>query len=422
MDPQPRQFLLAREIEDAERGPDHPAVERHAAVPQLQDVDRVLEIIGEIVEQDVADAAAEDDPQRGVKDQVVGMAAGHRRAGLLDQLQQVPIADENAGEVGEAVPAQVEGPMWSATGDRPRSGKAMNCELSAVCKDFPINVQRLIRWAAERQRSAEQSMPSELDRRYDDVLAEVIGPGGRLVIGHDEQGRAIVDNFPGHASRPCSGHSARSTPTNEAVVAGDERLTFADLDRISERLAHGLAGAGIGKGDRVGIAMRNCPAWIVAYMAIAKAGGGRDACSTAGGKRMRWSMRIELTEPKLIIADAPRAKRIAARCAGCDIVSLPVELPIEQAIADADPAPLSDAATARGRRRKTMPRSCSPPGSTGEAKGALSTHRAVTTATYTYATGLMVMLGLLTEEGRAPETRRAPCSACPCSTSPAKCR
>ncbi len=43
-------------------------------------------------------------------------------------------------------------------------------------------------------------------------------------------------------------------------------------------------------------------------------------------------------------------------------------------------------------------------GSTGEAKGALSTHRAVTTATYAYSTGLMTLLGLLTDEGRAPET------------------
>jgi acyl-CoA synthetase (AMP-forming)/AMP-acid ligase II len=41
-------------------------------------------------------------------------------------------------------------------------------------------------------------------------------------------------------------------------------------------------------------------------------------------------------------------------------------------------------------------------GSTGDAKGALSTHRAVTTGVYTYATGLIVLLGLLTEEGRAP--------------------
>jgi long-chain acyl-CoA synthetase len=41
-------------------------------------------------------------------------------------------------------------------------------------------------------------------------------------------------------------------------------------------------------------------------------------------------------------------------------------------------------------------------GSTGEAKGALSSHRSVTTGVYAYATGLMVLLGILTDEERAP--------------------
>ena len=44
-------------------------------------------------------------------------------------------------------------------------------------------------------------------------------------------------------------------------------------------------------------------------------------------------------------------------------------------------------------------------GSTGLAKGALSTHRAVTTGTYAYSIGLIVLLGILTEEDRAPATK-----------------
>ena len=75
------------------------------------------------------------------------------------------------------------------------------------------------------------------------------------------------------------------------MVAGDERLTFADLDRLSEQLAQALVARGIGKGDRVGIAMRNCPAWIVSYMAIAQGRRRRDPAQRLVGSRTRWSMR-----------------------------------------------------------------------------------------------------------------------------------
>jgi len=86
------------------------AVKRHPAIPQFQDFQRMPEIISEIVEQDVADPAAEDDPQCGVEHQVVGVAAAHWRTGLLQQLEQIPIADEDADEICQAVPTQIEAP------------------------------------------------------------------------------------------------------------------------------------------------------------------------------------------------------------------------------------------------------------------------------------------------------------------------
>src|SRR5206468_1672097 len=45
-------------------------------------------------------------------------------------------------------------------------------------------------------------------------------------------------------------------------------------------------------------------------------------------------------------------------------------------------------------------------GSTGEAKGALSTHLAVTTGVYAYSIGLIVLRALLEQDGRPPSTPR----------------
>ena len=241
-------------------------------------------------------------------------------------------------------------------------------------------------------------MPSELDRVFDATLAAVIGPGGRIVIGHDARGQAIVDNFP--ATLP--GFFAAFCALNgavEAVIAGDERLTFADLGRLSDEVARGLIARGVGKGDRVGIAMRNCPSWIVGYMAVLKAGG---IATLLNGWWQAEELRhaLELTSPTLILADAPRAARIAKVGGGWGMVSLPVDQHAERAMAElmgADPTvalpevkPDDDATILFTS------------GSTGEAKGAVSTHRAVTTAVYAYATHLMTLLGILTSRGTPP--------------------
>src|SRR5215210_9459822 len=102
-------------------------------------------------------------------------------------------------------------------------------------------------------------MPSDLDRKFDEMLARVTGPGGRMVIERDAEGRAIVGNFPATLPGLFSTFCELYGDEREAMVAGDERLSFADLDGHSDEIAKALAGRGIGKGDRVGIAMRNCP-------------------------------------------------------------------------------------------------------------------------------------------------------------------
>ena len=57
-----------------------------------------------------------------------------------------------------------------------------------------------------------------------------------------------------------------------AVVAGEEQLTFADVDARAATFAGGLQGLGVMPGDRVVLHLANGWRWIVAYYAIARLG------------------------------------------------------------------------------------------------------------------------------------------------------
>src|SRR3569623_1212377 len=244
-------------------------------------------------------------------------------------------------------------------------------------------------------------MPSELDRKVDAMLAEVTGPGGRIQIGHDARGRAIAANLPPTLPSLFDAFCALHGP-NEAVVADGERLTFADLNALSTRVARALVGTlGIRKGDRVAIAMRNSPAWIVSYMAVLKAGG---IAVLVNGWWQAGELRhgLGLTEPRLVICDEPRSRRSEAAGLGIRTIVLPIERPIAEAM-----APLVGAGD-EGELPEILPEDDATilftSGSTGLSKGAISTHRAVTTAIYAFVLGLLILLGILETEGRAPSS------------------
>ena len=242
-------------------------------------------------------------------------------------------------------------------------------------------------------------MPSELDRKYDAVLAAVTGEGGRIQIGRDDEGRAIVTNLPPTLPIFFDAFCALNGAT-EAVVADGERLTFAQLNEQATRLARVLAGSwNVAKGDRVAIAMRNCPSWIVCYMAVLKSGA---IATLINGWWQADEMNhaLKLSEPELIIADESRAKRLGA--GGCTIptVSLQVQRPIADAL-----SPLLERGS-EAELPEVAPEDDATllftSGSTGLAKGAISTHRAVTTEVYAYTIGLLTLLGIKESMGDPP--------------------
>jgi len=51
------------------------------------------------------------------------------------------------------------------------------------------------------------------------------------------------------------------------------KISYAEMDKLTDRMAAGLASLGIKKGDRVGIFMPNSPQFVIAFFAILKIGG-----------------------------------------------------------------------------------------------------------------------------------------------------
>ena len=66
---------------------------------------------------------------------------------------------------------------------------------------------------------------------------------------------------------------ARQTPGAVAAVCGGETLTYAELDRRADRLAHRLAARGIGPDVRVGLCLERSLDLVTAVLAVLKAGG-----------------------------------------------------------------------------------------------------------------------------------------------------
>jgi acyl-CoA synthetase (AMP-forming)/AMP-acid ligase II len=68
------------------------------------------------------------------------------------------------------------------------------------------------------------------------------------------------------------GHAARHYGEGDFLVRGDDRLTFAELERRSLAAARALVAAGVGKGSHVGVLLPNGPEFAVAFMAAARIG------------------------------------------------------------------------------------------------------------------------------------------------------
>ncbi len=172
----------------------------------------------------------------------------------------------------------------------------------------------------------------------------------------------------------------------EFLVYDDERYTYEDAWRRACTLANALVNDfGVSKGDHVAIAMRNYPEWIFSYAAIASIG------AVAIAVNALWTPDemahgLKLSRPKVLIADEERIDRVMSlseQPKGMRIIGVRTSRPLP-AIARAWRDVLA------GQEQSVMPDIPIGPdddaqmlftsGSTGNPKGAVSTHRNVIAA------------------------------------------
>ena len=95
------------------------------------------------------------------------------------------------------------------------------------------------------------------------------------------------------------------------LVYKDERWTYADAHRDVAAAASWLSAQGLKPGDRVAIAMRNYPEWMLLYWACVSTGlvvVGMNAWWTS--EEMEYALKD--SEPKVLFADAERLERALA--------------------------------------------------------------------------------------------------------------
>ncbi|MDH3643356.1 MAG: acyl--CoA ligase, partial [Gammaproteobacteria bacterium] len=116
------------------------------------------------------------------------------------------------------------------------------------------------------------------------------------------------------------------------LVYGDERITYSQAHEMVASIANWLQDQGVAAGDRVAIAMRNYPEWLLTYWASMSIGAGVVGMNA-------WWVGPELvyglqdSQPKVLVCDAERLQRVLEHRneISTDMAIVGVRLPADQA-------------------------------------------------------------------------------------------
>ncbi|MFE3106921.1 amino acid adenylation domain-containing protein [Kitasatospora indigofera] len=128
-------------------------------------------------------------------------------------------------------------------------------------------------------RETVESVAGRLGRLLAAVAADPRIPVGRIeLLGEEERGRILGEwNATGLAVPPATvpevfEAQAARTPDEVALVCGEDRLTFAELNARANRVARGLVDQGVGPEDVVALALTRSADAVTGLLGVLKAG------------------------------------------------------------------------------------------------------------------------------------------------------
>jgi len=125
--------------------------------------------------------------------------------------------------------------------------------------------------------------------------------------------------------------SAKAQGDKPAAIFPDARVSFAELDRRSDRVAAALAARGIGPGDRVGILCDNALPALVWFWAILKTGAQTVDMPTLAGRDVLQAV-IDEARPKALVIDPKQLAKLGGE-GGLELPGLVLTMADGEAVA-----------------------------------------------------------------------------------------
>lgn len=176
--------------------------------------------------------------------------------------------------------------------------------------------------------------------------------------------------------------AARKFGDRVALIIDGRRLSFRELDALSNRVANGLVAGGVQSGDRVGLFGPNCWEWVVSYYGIAKTGAVVNPLSSMlTADEVKYAVndigaRVVIASPdKAELLQKVKADGGAFELVVWDQASVAGARLLREWLADVSPEFVP-----RQRLASDLAAICYTSGTTGRPKGAMQSQRAVTGA------------------------------------------